>query len=69
MMRSVLTTIFGAFIGFLIGKLSKSFEIILIALPIGAFLGYKFSYYFSRFFIFLFELFKKIAPSLFKQVP
>jgi hypothetical protein len=68
-MRSILTTIFGAFIGFLIGKLSKSFEIILIALPIGAFLGYKFSHYFSRFFIFLFELFKKIAPSLFKQVP
>jgi len=68
-MRSIFTTIFGALIGLLIGKFSKSFEIILIATPIGALIGYKFSQYIAMLFHFLFSLFKKIAPSIFKQIP
>ncbi|HIO71156.1 MAG TPA: hypothetical protein EYG60_04420 [Campylobacterales bacterium] len=40
--KRVIFAIIGGLLGFLIGKLSKSLEIILIATPLGAWLGYGF---------------------------
>ncbi len=66
--KSVAFALFGAFLGFMVGKLSKSFEIIIIATPIGALIGYKFTNLFGAIFSFLFSILQKVAPKLFKQV-
>jgi type III secretory pathway component EscT len=67
-MVSIIFSVVGGLLGLLVGKLSKSPEIILIGVPIGAFIGYKFAYPFWRVTKALFSRFLKIAPSLFKQV-
>jgi purine-cytosine permease-like protein len=67
-LKSTLFSIFGAFVGFLIGKLSKSPEIILIGIPLGALIGYKFTNYLAKFFSFILSLLKKYIPKIFKQV-
>jgi len=66
--KTVIFIIFGAFVGFLIGKFSKSFEIILIGIPLGALIGYKFTNYLAKFLKLFFNFIFNIIPKLFKQI-
>jgi len=66
--KTVIFIIFGAFVGFLIGRLSKSPEIILIGIPLGALVGYKFTNYFAIFFQYFFTLLGKLIKKIFKQI-
>ena len=66
--RTIFFSIFGAFLGFLVGKFSKSPEIILIGIPLGALIGYKFTNYFAIFFKFIIKNLINLIPKLFKQV-
>lgn len=66
--KGILAGLFVAFLGFTIGKLSSSKEIILIGIPIGFIIGYKFTNP-------IFKLAKrfgkfslKIFPIIFKQI-
>jgi len=67
-LKTVTFSIFGAFLGFMVGRLSKSPEIVFIATPIGALLGYKFTNYLATFFYYLLKLVIKLFPKIFKQV-
>jgi len=66
--KSIIFSIFGAFLGFLVGKFSKSPEIILIGIPLGALIGYKFTNYLAIFFRYLLRGLFNIIPKIFKQV-
>jgi hypothetical protein len=66
--KTVIYIIFGAFVGFLIGRLAKSPEIILIGIPLGGLIGYKFTNYFSIFFKHFFRIIRILIRKIFKQI-
>ncbi len=65
-LNRIVSLLIGALIGFIVGKLSKSLEIILIATPVGGLIGYVFSSIFLNFLSLVFKFIVKTLTNILK---